>query len=199
MFCAAALAAGMSPIATAEDEERFSSLGNSGIDTSKWSTTNSTYGLGQQKLSSVPPIMKRPKGTDIGISRPWPAPNTLLLSPRVPPSWELGSTGLAMPSDRSFRGTTSLRPMTTSGSVTARPQSRQSIVDHVTKHDRLETRYMLPSSQRDAAGAYSMMLARSIAGRQVVPPRPGASNIGYQRTWWNMTRDASTGPRMNGA
>jgi hypothetical protein len=179
-------------------------LGNTGIDTEKWSTTNGVYGLGQPKMTTLRPVTGRPRGTDIGLGRPWGMPNTQLLSPRVPPSWELGSTMLAAPSDQTFRGARSFRSSFSAGGMgttigSNRPQSRASVEEHVSKHDRLEARFMVPSSQRDAASAYSMMLARSLEGNQRIPRRPGASSLGYERTWWNLSRDASTGPRRNGA
>ena len=181
----------------------LSALGNTGIDTARWSTTNGVYGLGQPKLTTLRPVTCRPQGTDIGLGRPWGKPNSQLLSPRVPLSWELGSTALASPSDRTFRGGRTFHSLSGGAGMmmgdTSRPQSRASVEDHVTKHVRLEARYMAPSSQRDAASAYSMMLARSLAGDQRPPHRPGTSNLGYERTWWNMSRNANTGPRRNGA
>ena len=176
------------------------------LDTAKWSTSNSAYGMAS-RLPNFEPSPRRPMGIDIGTSResimaprlerivsfllmrhlcvcpcvplsgPWPSQNTALLSPRVPASWILESP---------------------KGS--ARPASRENILSHVRANAHQEARQLAPSSQRDAARGYSIMLAQSLGGKlPPFAPRPSTSNVGTERNWWRERRNANVGPRRNGA
>ena len=62
------------------------------VSSSSYATSNSAYGANFHErfgASNAPLVMRRPKGCEIGSSRPWPAMNEALLSPRVPDSWLL--------------------------------------------------------------------------------------------------------------
>lgn len=62
------------------------------VPTSSYSTTSGQYGAffsAKFGPSSPPLVLRRPKGADIGTSRPWPSMNKELLAPRVPQSWLL--------------------------------------------------------------------------------------------------------------
>ena len=100
------------------------------MTTAAWSTSNSVYGGRPRE-----PGPRRPFGADVGTGRPWPSQNSLLLAPRVPNTWFI-------------------QP-----SAQQRPASRDAMFAHMRQLEAKEvSRRIMPSSQRDAARAYSAML-----------------------------------------
>ena len=142
------------------------------MDTSSWTTTNSTYG---NRFPKLPRAALRPLGTDIGISRPWPAPNAALLSPRVSPRW-------------------TLEP----GSGTnGEPQSREAMAACLSARG-ADVRRLLPSSQRDVARGYSLALHAALSGTTDLSPRSPSPSRACD-AWWSLHRVADSGPRRYGA
>lgn len=139
-----------------------------------WSTTNSVYGasFSGAMTARLPGVERRPPGVELGAGRPFPALNQEQLSPRVPQKWALES------------------------GISPRSVGRDKLLSSV-QGKPIDMSRLAPSSQRDAARGYAMMLGTVSGGSTAL--RPHARPTSSCDAWWSVGRVAEVGPRYYGA